>query len=299
MSSQDFAQQTREYAARVETALTRLLPDPADPPQRLHTAMRYACLGGGKRLRAMLVYATGEALGAELSTLDVPASAVELVHAYSLVHDDLPAMDDDDLRRGQPTCHVAFDEATAILAGDALQTLAFQVLAREPMPAVDPPTRIELLATLAQATGSEGMAGGQSLDLEAVGQELTPAALDELHRLKTGALIRAAVALGALCSPNTTPKIRKSLDDFAAHIGLAFQITDDILDDHGDPALLGKTPGSDRRQDKPTYTSLLGLAESRRQAEKLHQQALASLQTLGDNAKTLGHLAEIFINRSF
>jgi len=262
--------------------------------------MRYACLGGGKRLRAMLVYAAGESLGVPLQLLDSAACAVEMIHAYSLVHDDLPAMDDDALRRGRPTCHIAYDQATAILAGDALQTLAFEVLAQDPTLAVAPATRLEMITALARATGSHGMAGGQALDLAAVGQVLSTEALSTIHQFKTGALIRAAVALGALAGgQSATEPLRNALDQFAARIGLAFQIVDDLLDDHADVAVLGKTPGSDRSQGKPTYSTTLGLDASRRKVEELYTQALASLQALGDNAKTLRHLAELFVNRAY
>ncbi len=300
MNDENFVARTRQYQERVEAALAQRLPDPNTPPQRLHAAMRYACLNGGKRLRAMLVYAAGEALGASLSVLDPIACAVEMIHAYSLVHDDLPAMDDDALRRGHPTCHIAFDEATAILAGDALQTAAFEVLASDADLKVSAEVRSAMITTLARATGAGGMAGGQALDLEAVGKLLTRAQLETIHQRKTSALIRASVALGALASEqDDATDLRAALDGFAARIGLAFQIIDDVLDDHSDAILLGKNPGSDRLQDKPTYSSILGLDASKRLAQELHEQALASLQALGDNAKTLRKLAELFVNRSY
>lgn len=300
MTQSDFTARTRDYQSRVEAALAQHLPDSTQAPERLHAAMRYACLNGGKRLRAMLVYAAGETLNVPLSVLDPAACAVEMIHAYSLVHDDLPAMDDDTLRRGQPTCHIAFDQATAILAGDALQTLAFEILSGDPALSVSATVRVAMIRTLAHATGAAGLAGGQALDLAAVGRSLQPAALQHIHERKTGALIRASVALGALASEREdAAPLRDALDGFASRIGLAFQIVDDVLDDSSDPTVLGKTPGSDRSQDKPTYASILGPDASRRLAQDLYEQALASLQLLGDNATTLRRLAELFVNRSY
>jgi geranylgeranyl pyrophosphate synthase len=260
--------------------------------------MRYVALGGGKRLRAALVVATGEALGAQPAVLDVPACALELVHAYSLVHDDLPAMDNDDLRRGKPTCHRAFDEATAILAGDALQTLAFELLARDPALAIDPARRLAMLTQLAQATGSTGMAGGQAIDLGAVGLPLALAELADMHARKTGALIRASVALGALSAPNIDAARLAQLDAYACAIGLAFQITDDILDVEGDTATLGKPQGSDQKHAKPTYPALLGLERARALAREQHTVALESLRNLGDNGKLLGEIADFILDRT-
>jgi farnesyl diphosphate synthase len=283
---------------RVAAALDRWLPGSTCPPARLHEAMRYAALNGGKRIRPMLVYAAGDALGAEPTRLDAPACAVELIHAYSLVHDDLPAMDDDDLRRGRPTCHRAFDEATAILVGDALQTLAFQVLAADPV--LDGcSARIPMIEALAQASGSRGMAGGQALDLAAVGQELTLAELENLHIHKTGALIRASVRLAALaCDDADTVSVRH-LDHYAKCIGLAFQIRDDILDVEGDPGLIGKTRGKDAAHDKPTYPSLLGLAAAREKAAALRDDALASLAGLDARADPLRWLADYVVGRTY
>jgi len=283
---------------RLETALDRRLPSTDTEPRQLHAAMRYVTLGGGKRLRAALVVATGEALGAQPEVLDVPACALELVHAYSLVHDDLPAMDNDDLRRGKPTCHKAFDEATAILAGDALQTLAFELLACDPALTIDPPLRLAMLTQLAQATGSVGMAGGQAIDLAAVGQPLTLTALADMHARKTGALIRASVALGALSAPNIDAARLAQLDTYARAIGLAFQITDDILDVEGDTVTLGKPQGSDQKHAKPTYPSLLGLERARALAREQHTAALESLQTLGDNGQLLGEIADFILDRT-
>jgi len=284
--------------ARIETALDHRLPPANSEPRRLHTAMRYVTLGGGKRLRAALVYATGEALGVLPDVLDVPACALELVHAYSLVHDDLPAMDNDDLRRGKPTCHKAFDEATAILAGDSLQTLAFEQLATDPALRVEPAQRLAMIARLAQASGTAGMAGGQAIDLGAVGQPLALAELADMHARKTGALIRAAVALGALSAPDIDPTRLAQLDAYACAIGLAFQITDDILDIEGDTATLGKPQGSDQKHAKPTYPALLGLERSRALAREQHAAALESLRSLGDNGQLLGEIADFILDRT-
>ena len=284
--------------ARIETVLDQRLPSVDTEPRRLHAAMRYVTLGGGKRLRAALVIATGEALGAQPAALDVPACALELVHAYSLVHDDLPAMDNDDLRRGKPTCHKAFDEATAILAGDALQTLAFELLARDPVLAVEPVQRLAMLVQLAQAAGSAGMAGGQAIDLDAVGKPLTLAGLEDMHARKTGALIRAAVALGALSAPNIDTARLAQLDTYARAIGLAFQITDDILDVESDTATLGKPQGSDQKHAKPTYPALLGLERARALAREQHAAALESLRPLGDNGRLLGEIADFILDRT-
>ncbi|KFN49643.1 polyprenyl synthetase family protein [Arenimonas composti] len=243
------------WRQRVEAALETALAASADTGSaRLHAAMRHAVLSGGKRLRPLLVYAAGAATGADETLLTAPAVAVELVHAFSLVHDDLPAMDDDDLRRGRPTVHVAFDEATAILAGDALQALAFEVLAEAP---VDAALRVAWLQSLARATGAAGMCGGQALDMEAGGRRIEVAELQQLHALKTGALIRSAVRMGALAG-GAGPGVSARLDDYAAALGLAFQIRDDLLDIDGDSASLGKTAGKDQAQDKATYPALLG-----------------------------------------
>lgn len=238
--------------------LDRALPHATATPRRLHQAMRYAVLGGGKRIRMLLAWAACTAVGAPPSRADHAAAAVELIHAYSLVHDDLPAMDDDALRRGRPTCHVAFDEATAILAGDALQALAFEVLATDPGLAADPARLADLILRLGRACGSAGMAGGQAVDLEAVGHALDLDALAAMHRLKTGALIRAAVALGARAGGEDDGAVLDALDRYADHLGLAFQIRDDVLDVEGDTATIGKQQGADAARDKPTYVSLLG-----------------------------------------
>ncbi|MEJ2396589.1 MAG: (2E,6E)-farnesyl diphosphate synthase, partial [Candidatus Thiodiazotropha sp.] len=254
---------------RVEAALEHHLPSETTLPTRLHQAMRYSALSGGKRIRPLLVYAAGQAVGVTPERLDMPACAVELIHAYSLVHDDLPAMDDDDLRRNQPTCHKAFDEATAILVGDALQTLAFQVLCCGEGIQSDAETRLKMMQTLTRASGSRGMAGGQAIDLESVGKELNLTELENLHIHKTGALIRASVRLATLLNPALDETKRNALDRYAKCVGLAFQIRDDILDVEGETEILGKTQGKDLAQDKPTYPALLGLSGAREKAEEL------------------------------
>ena len=281
--------------ARSEAALDRLLPPADQPVARLAQAMRYAALGGGKRLRAALVYAGGEALGADWAALDAPAAAVELIHAYSLVHDDLPAMDDDDLRRGKPTCHRAFDEATAILAGDALQTLAFEALAAAD--AIAPERRLSMLRELARASGVHGMAGGQALDLAAEGKTLTLAELETVHRGKTGALIVASVRLGALAAPAADAPVLAALAEYGQALGLCFQIQDDILDVEGDTATLGKTAGADEARGKATYPALLGLGGARERARQEYERAVAALAPLGAGAERLAQLAAYSLAR--
>jgi len=259
--------------------------------------MRYATLDGGKRVRAALVYAAGEALGAPSEVLDVPACAVELIHAYSLVHDDLPCMDDDDLRRGRPTCHRAFGEATALLAGDALQSLAYELLADDPrLDPLAPAQRVRMIATLAKAAGSDGMAGGQAIDLDSVGKTLDPQTLQDMHARKTGALIHASVMLGALASGGTDNRVA-ALEEYGHAVGLAFQIVDDILDVEGDTATLGKTARADAARNKPTYPAVLGLDRARQRARELHQQALESLAAFGDNGQMLAGLASFILER--
>ncbi len=291
------ASQFQFWQKRVNQALARYLPADTTLPERLHQAMRYAVLNGGKRIRPVLTYAAGHALGVPLANLDAPACAVELIHAYSLVHDDLPAMDDDDLRRGKPTCHKAFDEATAILAGDALQALAFQVLAhgQTHIPAEQ---RLQMLDALAIASGSRGMAGGQAIDLDSVGKTLNVAELENMHVHKTGALIRASVKLGALCQMNIDSVTLKNLDHYAKCIGLAFQIQDDILDVEGDTETLGKMQGADQALNKPTYPALVGLDSARQMAHELHEDALNSLADMGENAEPLRWLADYIIQRT-
>jgi len=276
---------------RVEAALERWLPSAAQQPRRLHEAMRYAVLGGGKRIRPVLTYFAGEAAGVPPGRLDGPAVAVELIHAYSLVHDDLPAMDDDDLRRGRPTCHRAFDEATAVLAGDALQVLAFQVLATDPAMTPDTAGRLEIIRLLAAASGTTGMAGGQAMDLAAQGRPLSVEALETMHRLKTGALIHASVMMGAASAADLAPETREALDAYGRAIGLAFQIQDDILDVEGDTALLGKQAGADEARHKPTYPSVGGMATAKARLAELHAEAIAALAPLGDAGRSLGWLS--------
>ena len=284
-----------ECGARVNRALEQRLPEAETLPVVLHQAMRYAVFNGGKRIRPTLLYAARAALGETGPVLDAPACAVELIHAYSLVHDDLPAMDDDDLRRGKPTCHRAFDEATAILTGDALQTLAFQVLAEGEEP--EPARRLQMVGELARASGSRGMAGGQALDLAAVGRKPDLAELESMHIHKTGVLIRASVRLGALCVDGVAEDSLRRLDHYAKCIGLAFQIQDDVLDVTADTTTLGKPQGSDARQDKPTYPDLLGLDGARELAGELIDDALASLAPLDERAEPLRALARYIIAR--
>jgi farnesyl diphosphate synthase len=260
--------------------------------------MRYSVLGAGKRLRPTLVYLTGEALGAPLTQLDGPAAAVELIHVYSLVHDDLPAMDNDDLRRGRPTCHRAYDEATAILVGDALQALAFEVLANESPAGTSAPSRLEMIRVLARATGTSGMAGGQAVDLAAVGRTLTVTEIEDMHRRKTGALIQGSVLLGALAAGISDGAELAGLERFGADIGLAFQIQDDILDVEGDPAVLGKSTGADAAHSKPTYPSTVGLEHARTRARQLRDNAITALAPLGSRSTALVQLANFIVNRA-
>ena len=276
-----------ERARRVESVIDRLLPPAAEPPRRLHEAMRYAVLGGGKRIRALLAYAAGELAGADPAVVDRAAAAVECLHAYSLIHDDLPSMDDDALRRGKPACHIAFGEATALLAGDALQSFAFETLAaaglREGCGAV---------LTLAQAAGSRGMAGGQAIDLAALDTVLDLAELERMHRLKTGALIRAAVRLGADCGPPADADGNDALLRYASAVGLAFQVVDDVLDVEGTAQSLGKTAGKDAVQRKSTYVTLLGLTAARERIQALRAEARAAVSVFGARARRLEELAD-------
>jgi geranylgeranyl pyrophosphate synthase len=259
--------------------------------------MRYATLSSGKRLRPALVYITGKALGSPLSALDNPACAIELIHAYSLVHDDLPAMDDDNLRRGRPTCHIQFDEATAILVGDALQTLAFSLLSSaQDLSPQEAQTTLKMVQTLAQASGSRGMVGGQMMDLSAVGQQRNLAELEDMYIHKTGALIRASVLLGAL-SARTDPNTLKKLDHFGKCLGLAFQIQDDILDIEGHSQVTGKHSGMDELRNKPTYPSLLGLNEAKKVAEEHYQDALSSLKGLSIDTTELIDITQLIMHR--
>lgn len=284
-----------DFSARADAVLSRVLPPETRAPEQLHRAMRYAVLGGGKRLRPVLVYATGSALGASLDQLDASAAAVEIIHAYSLVHDDLPAMDDDALRRGRPTCHVAFGEAMAILAGDALQALAFDVLATDR--GIGAGIHVEMLATLAAACGSHGMAGGQALDLAAVGERLTPNELERMHVHKTGALIRASVRLGALAAGCRDAALLDALERYGHAVGLAFQIRDDILDVEGDSTVIGKTAGKDAANDKPTYPTILGMDQTRTQLRRFTQEAIAAAEILGNRATSLIEIARYVAER--
>lgn len=285
------------YCIRVEDALATRLPLIDALPNQLHEAMRYATLKGGKRVRACLVYAAGESMGASLKTLDVPACAVEIIHSFSLVHDDMPCMDDDDLRRGKPTCHKAYDEATALLVGDALQSLAFELLANDPALAISEKQRLRMVGTLAQASGSFGMAGGQAIDIESVGRKLELDKLKDMHRRKTGELIRASVVLGALTAPAQDAQLLPAMEEFGKAIGLAFQVVDDILDVTADTKTLGKPQGSDEARNKPTYPAVMGLDAARKHAETLYIAALASLVPLGDNGRILGDIADFIVHR--
>lgn len=280
----------KALAGRADDALARALPGDDAPPVELHRAMRYAVLGGGKRIRPLLVYAAGHALGVDDERLDSPACAVEIIHAYSLVHDDLPAMDDDDLRRGRPTCHIVFGEAMAILAGDALQALAFELLARDE-PKIDAPGRLAMLHALGAACGAEGMAGGQAFDLSAVGKRLTLSELERMHAYKTGALIRAAVRLGALAAGHHDGDLLARLDRYGHAVGLAFQVRDDILDIEGESSVIGKTAGKDAAADKPTFPSIIGLDASRARLDDLVADALDAIAPLGQRGEWLADLA--------
>lgn len=286
----------QQHQQRIETVLDdRLSKQDQHTSAQLLEAMRYSTLNGGKRLRALLVYATGEALGAELTALDAPASAVEMIHAYSLVHDDMPIMDDDDLRRGQATCHKAYDEATALLVGDALQTLAFETLCDDELTAIQ---QSQMVKTLAQHSGVLGMAGGQAIDLESVGKELDVSELQTMHELKTGALIRASVRLGALASITANDTILTKLDRYAWCIGLAFQVQDDVLDVIADTDTLGKTQGADIALNKPTYPALMGLNAAKQKALDLIDDALAQLEELPYNTQILANLANFVVQRT-
>jgi farnesyl diphosphate synthase len=284
--------------ARMESVLARHLPAARLAPARLHEAMRYAVLEGGKRVRPLLTFAAGEVAGAKAERLEVAAAAVELIHAYSLVHDDLPCMDDDVLRRGKPTVHVEFDEATALLVGDALQSLAFQLLAENAL-ADEPRAQLETVLLLAAAAGSRGMAGGQQIDLAATGQALSLPELESMHIHKTGALIRAAVLLGAACGGAPDAALRERLDQYAKTVGLAFQVVDDVLDAEASSATLGKTAGKDSRQGKPTYVSVMGLARARELAQELRHNAHEALAPLDARARRLRELADFIVLRKF
>lgn len=297
LSPAAFLNWMRDVQQQTEVELGELLPLASQQPQRLHSAMRYSLLGGGKRVRPLLVMAAGQLADSPRNALVRAAAAVEMIHAYSLVHDDMPCMDDDVLRRGKPTCHVEFDEATALLAGDALQTQAFVVLA-DPCVGVEAQRQVAMLKLLADASGAAGMAGGQAIDLASVGLQISLPELEYMHILKTGALIRAAVLLGGHCAGLPDDSLLR-LDRYAKAIGLAFQVVDDILDATADTATLGKTAGKDAANDKPTYVTLLGLADARDMADDLHRTALDALETFGERAAHLRALADFIIKRSF
>ena len=287
-----------EVQARMEGTLARVLPAAHVAPARLHEAMRYAVLGGGKRVRPLLAFAAGEVTRAALDRLEMAGAAVELIHAYSLVHDDLPCMDDDVLRRGRPTVHVEYDEATALLVGDALQTLAFQLLAEHRL-ADEARVQLEMVKLLAIASGSRGMAGGQAIDLASTGKTLALAELEFMHIHKTGALIRAAVLVGAACGVPLGESERTALDRYAKAVGLAFQVVDDLLDAEASTATLGKTAGKDERQGKPTYVSAIGAPRARELAAELRTDAHAALAPLGTRAARLAALADFVVLRKF
>ncbi len=284
---------------RMEAALAARLPAATTVPVRLHQAMRYSVLGGGKRIRPALLFATARTLGLREDEVEAAACAVELIHVYSLVHDDLPAMDDDDLRRGRPTCHKAFDEATAILVGDSLQPLAFQLLARDPALPADPSIRLRLVDLLSEASGTLGMAGGQAIDLEIQGQQPDIGQVEDLHARKTGAIIRASVLMAAECVPQLDPHLYSGLNAYATAIGLAFQIQDDLLDVIGDVSTLGKATGADRERAKPTHPALIGIQASQERVNLLHRQALDALEPYGERAAPLRSLANWLLSRRY
>lgn len=286
------------HQLRFEDVLKLLLPQAEIAPQRLHAAMRYSVLDGGKRVRPLLAFAAGELAGAELSRVDIAAAAVEMIHAYSLVHDDMPCMDDDVLRRGKPTCHVEYDEATALLVGDSLQSLAFQLLSEHTL-SDNATSQLQMISLLAVASGSRGMAGGQAFDLESVGRQLNLPELEFMHIHKTGALIRAAILLGAHCGNSLDESRIAMLDHFGKCVGLAFQVVDDVLDAEADTATLGKTAGKDADNDKPTYVTLLGVVQAKKMAAELHAEAMKSLSEFGSKAQRLRELADFIVIRKY
>jgi farnesyl diphosphate synthase len=291
----EIQQQIDRWRQRIETSLEHWLPAPALPPRRLHEAMRYCVMSGGKRIRPLLVYASGEALGAPAQALDAPATAIEFLHAFSLVHDDLPAMDDDDLRRGRPTTHRAFDEATAILAADALQPLAFQVIAEHPELPGD--ARLPIVGILAEACGWNGMTGGQAIDMAAEGEILEQAELEHMFRLKTGRLLRACVLSAAHCAGKTDAHTLEQLEIYADSLGLAYQIRDDLLDVEGTTAQIGKPAGSDAARHKATFPALFGVESARARCKELAARAHQALEELGPDTQTLDWLTAYTIRR--
>jgi geranylgeranyl pyrophosphate synthase len=299
VNTEDFGTQLEIWRERMEHALAARLPESDAIPARLHGAMRYSVLGGGKRIRPALTFATARALGLTEDDVEAAACAVELVHVYSLVHDDLPAMDDDDMRRGRPTCHIAYDEATALLVGDALQPLAFQLLARDPKLPDSPLVRLRLIDLLAQAIGTFGMAGGQAIDLAVQGMKLDIAQVEDMHARKTGAVIRASVLMAAECAPALAPELYAALTRFANAVGLAFQIQDDLLDVTGDATTLGKATGADSERAKPTHPAIIGITASQQRVRLLHNQALQALVPFGERADSLRSLANWLLSRQY
>jgi geranylgeranyl pyrophosphate synthase len=294
-----FSALLESWRTRIERALAARLPEASAVPTRLHEAMRYSVLGGGKRVRPALLFATARAVGLSEEEVEAAACAIELVHVYSLVHDDLPAMDDDDLRRGRPTCHKAYDEATAILVGDALQPLAFQLLATDAALPAAPAIRLRLIELLADASGTFGMAGGQAIDLAVQGKRLDVSQVEEMHARKTGALIRASVLMAAVCAPTLEPRLFEALAAFASPIGLAFQIQDDLLDVLGDTSTLGKATGADSERAKPTHPAVIGIEPSQQRVRLLHSQALEALLPFGPSADALRSMADWLLARSY
>ncbi len=298
-TTEDFGAQLESWRMRMERALSARLPEASAVPARLHEAMRYSVLGGGKRIRPALLFATARAVGLSEDTVEAAACAVEMMHVYSLVHDDLPAMDDDDLRRGRPTCHKAYDEATALLVGDGLQPLAFQLLATDPTLPSSPAIRLRLIDMLAQAVGTFGMAGGQAIDLAVQGMRLDIAQVEDMHARKTGALIRASVLMAAECAPPLDPNHYAALARFASAVGLAFQIQDDLLDVTGDVSTLGKATGADSERDKPTHPAIIGIPASQQRVRLLHNQAIHALAPFGERASSLRSLANWLLSRQY
>jgi geranylgeranyl pyrophosphate synthase len=294
-----FGAQLESWRVRMEHALAARLPQSNILPARLHEAMRYSVLGGGKRIRPALLFATARAVGLTEDDVEAAACAIELVHVYSLVHDDLPAMDNDDLRRGRPTCHKAFDEATALLVGDALQPLAFELLATDPSLPASPAIRLRLIDMLAQAIGTFGMAGGQAIDLAVQGMRLDIGQVEDMHARKTGAVIRASVLMAAECAPPLNPALYAALTTFATAVGLAFQIQDDLLDVTGDVSTLGKATGADSERAKPTHPAVIGIPASQQRVRHLHSQAINALTPFGDRAQSLRSLAHWLLSRQY
>ena len=298
-STDGFGVQLESWRQRMEHALAARLPEPDQVPARLHEAIRYSVLGGGKRIRPALLFATAHALGLSDDEVEAAACAIELVHVYSLVHDDLPAMDNDDLRRGRPTCHKAYDEATALLVGDALQSLAFQLLASDPALPASPAIRLRLIDILAQAIGSFGMAGGQAIDLAVQGMRLDIGQVEDMHARKTGAVIHASVLMAAECAPPLDANLYAALTRFASAVGLAFQIQDDLLDVTGDVSTLGKATGADSEREKPTHPAVIGIPASQQRVRLLHSQAINALAPFGDRADSLRSLANWLLSRQY